>query len=591
VRRISSTLACVALLACAQHSSAAGRQQAVTGGKTAGTVHRASLEGDWSGALQVGEAQLHLVLHLKKNAQGVWQATLDSLDQGVYGMEASNVKRAEDTLAFELASVGAHFQGNVSPDNKSIRGIWEQGGTGLPLRFEKRAAGAEKSTAKPISDVEGTWQGAIETGNMRMRLQLHVTHDDQGELIASVDSLDQEIQGIPASKVTERAGELKLELSAFQAQYLGTLSATKNEITGHWSQNGNDEKLDFRRSDQILELRRPQNPAKPYPYKEEEIWFATGDGKATLAGTLTLPLGTGPFPAAILIGGSGPVDRDETVAGHKPFLVLADSLTRKGIAILRYDKRGIGQSKGAYAAATMQDFAQDAEAALAYMKSRKEVDAKRLGIIGHSEGGIIASLVATRSQDMHWLVLLATPAMTGENTLLRQSELIARAGGLPEEQITRSLDFDRKAYATVREEKNVAALEKKLDVLVQQSGLGEAMPPAALQAQIRFMTSPWFRQFLDYDPEPVLEKLQCPVLALSGDRDLQVDSTENVPLLRKASEASENKDFTVVEVAGVNHLFQTAPSGAPALYGAIEETMAPQVLTAVTSWVARHTTD
>jgi pimeloyl-ACP methyl ester carboxylesterase len=222
------------------------------------------------------------------------------------------------------------------------------------------------------------------------------------------------------------------------------------------------------------------------------------------------------------------------------------------------------------------------------LKSRKEVDGKRLGIVGHSEGGILGALVATRSEDVHWLVLLATPATTGENTLLRQSELIARAGGLPEEQIARSLEFDRKAYAAVREEKNSAALEKKLDLLVQQSGLGEAMPPAALQAQIRFMTSPWFRQFLDYDPVPVLEKLKCPVLALSGDRDLQVDSTENVPLLRKASEASENKDFTVVEIAGVNHLFQTAQSGSPALYGAIQETVAPEVLAAVGNWVAKH---
>ncbi len=590
MRRINSIIASMALLTGAENASATA-QQAVAGPKAAGVTHHASPEGDWSGALQVGDAQLHLVLHLKKNAQGEWQATLDSLDQAVYGMEASGVKRGEDTLAFELASVGAHFQGKISPDNKSIRGIWEQGGTGLPLRFEKRAAGAEKSTARPISKVEGTWQGAIETGNMRMRLQLHLNHDDKGALIASVDSLDQGIQGIPASKVTERAGELRFELSAFGAEYLGTLSATKNEIAGHWSQNGNDEKLDFKRSDQILELRRPQNPAKPYPYKDEEISFAAGDGKATLAGTLTLPPGTGPFPGAILIGGTGPVDRDETVAGHKPFLVLADSLARKGIAILRYDKRGIAQSKGDYAEATMQDFAQDVQAALAFMKSRKEVDAKRLGIIGHSEGGILASLVATRSQDMRWLVLLATPATTGENTLLRQSELIARAGGLPEEQIVHSLEFDRRAYAAVREERNTAALGKKLDLLVKQSGLGEAMPPAALQAQIRFMTSPWFRQFLDYDPEPVLEKLQCPVLALSGDRDLQVDSTENVPLLRKASEASENKDFTVVEIAGVNHLFQTAQSGSPALYGAIEETMAPEVLTAVANWVSKHTSE
>jgi pimeloyl-ACP methyl ester carboxylesterase len=578
----------VALLAGAGNQSAAA-QQAATTGKAAAAVHPASPEGDWSGTLQVGEAQLHLVLHLTKNAQGGWHATLDSLDQAVYGMEASNVKRGEDTLSFELASVGAHFQGKILPGNKSIRGIWEQGGTGLPLQFEKRAAGADKRTAaNGISKVEGTWQGAIEKGNMRMRLQLHIIHDDKGELLASVDSLDQGIQGIPASKVTEHGGELRFELSAFGAIYLGTLSATKNEIAGNWSQNGNDEKLDFRRSDRILELRRPQNPAKPYPYKEEEISFTTSDGKATLAATLTLPQGSGPFPAAILIGGSGPTDRDETIAGHKLFLVLADSLTRKRVAILRYDTRGIAQSKGDYAAATMDDLTQDAQAALAYLKSRKEVDGKRLGIVGHSEGGILGALVATRSEDVHWLVLLATPATTGENTLLRQSELIARAGGLPEEQIARSLEFDRKAYAAVREEKNSAALEKKLDLLVQQSGLGEAMPPAALQAQIRFMTSPWFRQFLDYDPVPVLEKLKCPVLALSGDRDLQVDSTENVPLLRKASEASENKDFTVVEIAGVNHLFQTAQSGSPALYGAIQETVAPEVLAAVGNWVAKH---
>jgi len=208
-------------------------------------------------------------------------------------MEASNVKRGEETLAFELASVGAHFQGKILPGNNAIRGIWEQGGTGLPLRFEKRAAGAEKSLAKPISRVEGTWQGAIETGNMRMRLQLHINHDDSGKLIASVDSLDQAIQGIPASKVTEHAGEVKIELSAFGAEYSGALSATKNEIAGQWSQNGNDEKLDFRRSEQILELRRPQNPVKPYPYKEEEVSIVIGDGKTRLAGTLTLALGIG----------------------------------------------------------------------------------------------------------------------------------------------------------------------------------------------------------------------------------------------------------------------------------------------------------
>jgi pimeloyl-ACP methyl ester carboxylesterase len=344
------------------------------------------------------------------------------------------------------------------------------------------------------------------------------------------------------------------------------------------------------RSEHVLDLRRPQNPVKPYPYKEEEVSIAGADGAVTLAGTLTVPAGAGPFPAAVLIGGSGPTDRDETVAGHKPFLILADFLTKKGIAVLRCDKRGIEQSKGDYSAATMQDLARDAQATVAYLKSRKDVDAKRLGIIGHSEGGILAAMVANGAPDVSWVVLLAMPATTGEKTLLRQSELIARTGGLPEEQIKSSLEFDRKAYAAVREEKNGAALEKKLNALVRQSGLGAAMPPAALEAQIRFMTSPWFREFIDYDPQPELEKLKCPVLALNGDEDLQVDAGENVPLLRKASDASENKDFTVAEISGVNHLFQTAQSGSPALYGAIEETMAPEVLNAIGNWVVKHST-
>ena len=590
MKRTSPMIACVALLACG-FGAAALAQQSASARKSAAATHPAPLEGDWSGVLQVGETQLHLVLHLSKDTHGEWHAAVDSLDQAVYGMEASKVTRSEDTLRFELTSVGAQFQGKILPDRKMIRGLWEQGGTGLPLRFEKRAAGAEERlTAGSVSKVEGTWQGAIETGNMRMRLQLHLSHDEKGQLTAAVDSLDQGIQGIPASHVTEQAGQVKFELPAFGAEYNGALNAAKNEIAGHWSQNGNLETLDFRRSDKILELRRPQNPAKPYPYKEEEVSFAAGDGKLALAATLTLPQGAGPFPAALLVGGSGPNDRDETIAGHKPFLVLADFLTKRGIAVLRYDKRGIAKSTGNYADATMENFTQDAQAAFGYLKSRKELDVKRLGIIGHSEGGILGALVATRSNDLNWMVLLATPATTGERTLLRQSELIARAGGLAEEQITRSLEFDRKAYRAVREEKDAAALERRLRTLVEQSGLGAAMPPAALQAQIRMMSSPWFREFLDYDPAPALEKLKCPVLALSGDRDLQVDSTENVPLLRKAYESSGNKDFMVVEIEGVNHLFQKAQSGSPALYGAIEETIAPEILTAVGNWVSKHTT-
>jgi uncharacterized protein len=578
---------CVATLFGAGRHAAAQRPSASAATKPPIT-RPVTLAGDWAGTLQVGETELQLVLHLSRDAQGQWHATLDSLNQSVFGMEASSVTHEEDALHFEIASVGAKFQGKIQPDHRTIRGVWEQSGSGLPLKFEKRSASAG-SRAAAVSKAEGTWQGAIEVTNMRMRLQMHVSHDDKGKLLASVDSLDQGIQGIPASKVTEANGRLSFEIPTFQAEYHGTLNDSRNEISGEWTQNDSAEKLDFRRSDQPLEVRRPQNPSKPYPYSVAEISFSSGDSKTSLAATLTIPPGTGPFPAALFIGGSGPTDRDETVAGHKPFLVLADLLTKKGLAVLRYDKRGTGQSTGNYDQASMSDFGGDAQAALNYLKSRKEVDPKRVGILAHSEGGILASQIAAKAGELDWLVLLATPATTGERTLLRQSELVARTGGLPEQQIARSQQFDRMAYAAVRETKSATALEAKLNDLIEKSGLSASMPAAALQAQIRLMTTPWFRQYLDFDPAPIMEQIKCPVLALNGDRDLQVDANDTVPLLRQAYENSGNKDFTVMEIAGVNHLFQKAQSGSPALYGAIEETIAPEVLNAVGSWLAKHT--
>jgi uncharacterized protein len=580
---------CVATLFGASRHAVAQQPTAALPPKTA-VARTVSLEGDWAGTLQVGETELQLVLHLSRDAQGQWHAKLDSLNQSVFGMEASSVTREEDTLRFEMASVGAQFEGKIQPDRRTMRGVWEQSGSGLPLKFEKRAASTgSRDAPATVSKAEGTWQGAIEVTNMRMRLQMHVSHDDKGKLLASVDSLDQGIQGIPASKVTEVSGELRFLIPAFQAEFHGTLSASRNEISGEWIQNDNQEKLNFHRSNQPLELRRPQNPTKPYPYAVEEITFPSSDGKARLAAALTIPPGAGPFPAALFIGGSGPMDRDETVAGHKPFLVLADLFTKKGIAVLRYDKRGTGQSTGNYDQASISDLAGDAEAALTYLKGRKEVDAKRVGILAHSEGGILAAQLAAKANDMDWLVLLATPATTGERTLLRQSELVARTGGLPEEQIARSQQFDRMAYAAVRQAKSAGTLEAKLSDLIEKSGLSASMPPAALQAQIRLMTTPWFREYLDFDPAPLMEQIKCSVLAMNGDRDLQVDASDTVPLLRQAYEKSGNQDFTVMEIEGVNHLFQKAQSGSPALYGAIEETIAPEVLNAISSWLAKRT--
>jgi uncharacterized protein len=546
------------------------------------------LEGAYAGTLQAGDAQLHLILHLTKSSSGALHASLDSLDQGVYAIEASPAVSG-GTLKLEVGSVGAQFAGKISPDHQTIEGQWSQGNASLPLKFRRQPEGAlAHKPSDAVSQVEGLWQGALETHNLRLRLQLHVSHDTEGNLVAALDSLDQGVAGLPAIKVTQKGTSFHFEIPAVGGEYEGVLDSTKNALTGSWAQTGADQKLEFRRSDQPLELRRPQNPAKPYPYVEEEVTFSNSAAGVSLSGTLTLPKGPGPFAAAILIAGSGPHDRDESLANHRPFLVLADYLTRKGVAVLRYDKRGIGKSTGSADNATTLDLAGDAEAALAFLKTHKEIDPRRIGLVGHSEGAMIAPYLATRSKDVAWVVLLAAPATRGEDTLLKQSELIGRAGGLDEPQLVASLTFDRSAYNLIRQEKDHDELAEKLVALVKETGFDSAIPPTALETQLRMFLSPWFRFFLDYDPLPNLQTLKSPVLALYGQKDLQVAAKTNLPLAQTALQDAGNKDATVRELPDLNHLFQHAYSGSPAEYAAIEETISPETLQLIGDWILRH---
>jgi pimeloyl-ACP methyl ester carboxylesterase len=253
--------------------------------------------------------------------------------------------------------------------------------------------------------------------------------------------------------------------------------------------------------------------------------------------------------------------------------------------VLRYDKRGVGKSTGNPDTATTMDLASDANAALAFLKSRKDVNGSRIGLIGHSEGAIIAPYLAGRSKEVNWLVLLAAPATTGEKTLLNQSELIGRAGGLSDEQLDASLGFDQAAYALVRKEKDPNVLAEKLVGLVKESGLDAALPPAALETQLRMLASPWFRFFLDYDPLPNLKTVRCSVLALYGQKDLQVSPKINLPLLQKAFRDSLNPQVETRELPELNHLFQHAYTGTPAEYAAIEETFSPEALALIVDWV------
>jgi len=549
----------------------------------------APLAGNYTGTLQAGEAQLHLVLHLTRNTAGAYHASLDSLDQGVFATEASSVKVAAATLNLEVTSLGIHFDGTFSPDHQTIDGLWSQGDAALPLVFHRESSdAAARKPAAAIFPVEGLWQSALETHGLRLRLQLHVAHDTDGQLVGALDSLDQQVDGLPAILMEFKEAAFRFEIPAVAGVFEGTLNPAKNKLIGTWSQTGAEEKIEFVRSDQPLELRRPQTPAKPYPYREEEVSFSNTAAGVTLAGTLTLPKGAGPFPSALLIAGSGPNDRDEALASHRPFLVLADHLTRKGIAVLRYDKRGIGKSNGSTDKATTVDLAADAQAGVAYLKTRKEIDPAKIALIGHSEGAMIAPLIASRTKDVAWVVLLAAPATFGEETLLNQSELIGKAADLTDEQLEASLNFDQAAYDLVRTEKDPAALGEKLNALVKETGLGAAMPPTLLETQMRMMESPWFRFFLDYDPLPNLRTLQIPVLALYGQKDLQVPANANLPVLRQALQDAGNKDVDVRELPDLNHLFQHAYSGTPVEYAAIEETFSPDAMQIISDWVLHH---
>jgi pimeloyl-ACP methyl ester carboxylesterase len=545
------------------------------------------LEGTYSGTLQSGEVELHIVLHLSRNSVGALHATLDSLENAVFAVEATSVALNSGTLKFEVRSVGVKYEGKVAADQKSIDGNWSQGSASLPLVFRREPPAHLPEGSK--FGVEGLWQGALEAHGLRLRLQLHVSHDPQGELVAALDSLDQFVSGLPAAKVSQKESTFHFEIPALSSTYEGTLGATKSSIAGEWSQSEIEEKLEFKRSDQPLELRRPQLPLKPYPYKEEEVTFSNKKAGVDLAGALTLPNGSGPFAAAVLIAGSGPQDRDGSIANHKPFLVLADYLTRKGIAVLRYDKRGIGLSTGSVEMATTLDLASDAECAIAYLKTRKDIDGGKIGLIGHSEGAMIAPAIAASLHDIPWVVLLAAPATKGEDTLLNQSDLIARTGGLSDAQVLASLNFDKEAYDLLQKEEDSAVVTEKLKALVKESGMDKSMPADALDAQLRMMTSPWFRFFLAYDPLPDLKKTKCPLLALYGEKDLQVPPKINMPIVQKAFSDGGNHQADVRQLPNLNHLFQHAYNGSPTEYAAIDETFSPQALQIIGDWVQGQT--
>ncbi len=553
----------------------------------AGTASGAvDVAGDWQGTLAAGGAELHLVLHVSKAADGALKATLDSVDQGAYGIPVTSITLKDSKLVFGVDSVHGSYEGTVSANGESIDGTWTQGQP-LPLKLTREAAHANAGGAamKP-SDIDGAWIGTLDTGATKLRVVFHILTTKDGLIRGTLDSPDQGAHGIPVDSVVRNGPQLTLNVKAVGGKFEGRIKGDSTAIEGTWSQGEGRLPLTLRRlkSTADLELRRSQNPTPPFPYREELVTFENTAAGVKLAATLNVPRGQGPFPGVVLISGSGPNNRDEAVMGHKPFLVISDFLARRNFAVLRYDKRGVGGSSGVYAKATTADFASDAGAAIAYLRSRPEVDAHRVGLLGHSEGGEIAPMVAANDPMVAFVVMLAGPGVPGDQLLVEQTQAIAMSMGVPREKVKSEAADERELLMLVKSSRDDATLENQMRVK-----LAGKMPEAQLGATIRQASTPWFRYFVNYDPAPVLERVKCPVLALIGEKDTQVPPQQNLPALRAALKAGGNKDFEVDEMPGLNHLFQPARTGAPAEYSQIETTISPLALDKIANWMEIHT--
>jgi len=451
---------------------------------------------------------------------------------------------------------------------------------------------AQQQDISEIS-IEGIWEGKLKVPGIELRIAFKISKNPDGTLAATLDSPDQGATDIPVEEVIFIDNTLRLEVKSAGGVFEGKVSEDFLIIEGEWKQSGQTLPLTLKRVDKAVEIIRPQEPKKPYPYIEEEIVYENKEAGIKLAGTLTLPSKEGPFPVVLLITGSGPQDRNEMIFGHRPFLVLADCLTRQGIAVLRVDDRGVGKSTGDFPQATSEDFASDVLAGIEYLKARKEINPKQIGLIGHSEGGIIAPMMAVISLDVAFIVLMAGTGLTGEEISYLQGALVAKAMEASEEDIAKNRRFNEKIFSVIKEEKDKKNAEERLRQMFmeywekmseeEKNRIGD--PEEYLKAQLQNLLSPWFKFFLTYDPRPTLQKVKCPVLAINGEKDLQVPPKENLSVIEEALKAGGNKDYTIIEIPNLNHLFQTAQTGAPSEYAKIEETISPVALKIIGDWI------
>jgi uncharacterized protein len=447
-------------------------------------------------------------------------------------------------------------------------------------------------TCSVSADDTRLYSGEIQVPTMgALQMTLGVSETNEGAfLFLTVPT--QGAKDIPLEATYTQDGALSAELAQAGLSFVVTENDDFTKLTGEMHQ-GLVFEIDFDRVVEIAELVRPQNPTEPYPYDSREVTSLHPDGHL-LQGTLTIPEGRGPFPCAVLISGSGPQDRDESIMGHKPFLVISDYLTRNGIAVLRYDDRGIGGSRMEniedLKEDTSEDFATDVGVMIQAARIHPKIDNKRVGVIGHSEGGLIGPMVAAGDPKLAFVVMLAGPGVAGYELLPVQQARLLQSMGADQELIDSVLHASMSLYELMGSDASDEELREQMAELVkiQLSAQGlevtEEIYEQAINEGLETITLPWMQFFLFHDPAPVLEKIKCPVLAMNGTKDVQVDSVQNLTVIREVKE-NFDRDITIVELEGLNHLFQLATTGSVADYGQIETTFDTEALEIMTEWI------
>ncbi|MEZ6140231.1 MAG: alpha/beta fold hydrolase [Zavarzinella sp.] len=450
---------------------------------------------------------------------------------------------------------------------------------------------------KPVVQFQptGLWLGTLKIGVIDLRIVLEITKEKEGKLSGQMISLDQGNAKVPFSSIEHTDNNLNIELKLAGINFkCEQVNAT--EMKADFKQGGVELKLKLQKIEKIPVSLRPQMPKPPFPYLVRELEFKNEEAKISLAGTLTLPDGKGPFPTVVLVSGSGPQDRDETLFGHKPFWVIADHFARNGIASFRYDERGVGKSKGKFAGSTSADFASDCLAAIQMLQKAEGVDPSKIGICGHSEGGLVAPLVASNNpKEVAFIISLAGPGITGEQILYTQMQDFAlQLDPNAKDEIAQSRKMLEKLVPIMKSGEKPEIIEKNmtkaLDEFITDLPVGEAKDSLTKGKAtiIGRLADPWMCWFVSHDPTEFFKKTKCPVLALNGGKDVQVKPKDNLNGIKKALMAGKNSHFEIKEFPGLNHLFQECKSGQLNEYGLIEQTISPKVLDVMAQWILKR---